>query len=96
MAHRTLDDIAYDNDHAEPVHPLRALIQNNFYLGELVNTEGGMWIVLMDALLFIPLMMAAFFYPWQSLIVAIVALGHPSGPVLEPRVVHDDVVEWHD
>ncbi len=74
MTHRTLDDIAYDNDHAQPVHPLRALIQNNFYLGDMVNTEGGMWIVMMDALLFIPLMMAAFFYPWQALIVAIVAL----------------------
>jgi hypothetical protein len=74
MAHRTLDDLAYQNDHAQPVHPLRHLIQNNFFLGDLVNTEGGLWIVLMDALLFIPLMMAAFFYPWQSLIVGAVAL----------------------
>ena len=74
MAHRTLDDIAYDNDHAEPVHPLRALVKNHFYLDGFVNTEGGLWILLMDALLFVPLMMAAFFYPWQSLIVAIVAL----------------------
>ncbi len=74
MAHRTLDDIAYDNDHAEPVHPLRALIDHNFYLDGFVNTEGGLWILLMDALLFVPLMMAAFFYPWQSLMVAIAAL----------------------
>jgi hypothetical protein len=75
MAHRTLDDIAYDNDHAEPVHPLRELWAHNFYLDGLVNTEGGLWILLMDALLFVPLMMAAFFYPWQSLLVGIVALA---------------------
>jgi hypothetical protein len=74
MAHRTLDDIAYDNDHAEPVHPLRALWNNHFYMDGLVNTEGGLWILLMDALLFVPLMMAAFFYPWQSLMVAVAAL----------------------
>jgi hypothetical protein len=74
MANRTLDDIAYDNDHAEPVHPLRALLDHHFYLDGFVNTEGGMWILLMDALLFVPLMMAAFFYPWQSLMVGIAAL----------------------
>jgi hypothetical protein len=39
-----------------------------FYLGRFVNTEGGMWIVLMDALLLVPLIMAAFFYPWPSLL----------------------------
>jgi hypothetical protein len=74
MAQRTLDDIAYDNDHARPVHPWRALLDHHFFLDGLVNTEGGMWILLMDALLFVPLMMAAFFYPWQALVVAIVAL----------------------
>jgi hypothetical protein len=75
MAHRTLDDIAYDNDHAEPVHPLRALLAHHFYLDGFVNTEGGMWILLMDALLFVPLMMAAFFYPWQALVVGVVMLA---------------------
>jgi len=92
MAHRTLDDIAYDNDHAEPVHPLRALWDNHFYMDGLVNTEGGLWILLMDALLFVPLMMAAFFYPWQSLIVAIAALivsfGAYEGWVLWERRHH--------
>ncbi len=74
MAHRRLDDIALEHDHAEPVHPMRALLDNHFYLDGLCSTEGGLWILLMDALLFIPLMMAAFFYPWQSLLVAIAAL----------------------
>jgi len=74
MARRTLDDMAMDNDGAEPVHPLRALIDHHFYLDGFVNTEGGLWILMMDALLFVPLMMAAFFYPWQSLVVALIAL----------------------
>jgi hypothetical protein len=36
------------------------------------RVKGGMSILLMDALLFIPLIMAAFFYPWASLMVAVV------------------------
>jgi len=74
MTHRNLDDIAQANDHATPVHPLRALIEHSFYLDRICNTEGGLWILLMDALLFVPLVMAAFFYPWQALTVAIAVL----------------------
>ena len=55
MAHRTLDEIAFANDHARPVHPLRDLWQNRFYTDGLISTEGGLWILLMDALLFVPL-----------------------------------------
>ena len=72
--HETFNDIMTKPDHAKPVHLLRALRERNFYMGGLFNTEGGLWILLMDALLFVPLMMAAFFYPWQSLLVAIVVL----------------------
>ena len=74
MTHRNLDDIAIEHDHAKPVHPLRALIANNFYLDRICCTEGGLWILLMDALLFVPLIMAAFFYPWQALTVAVALL----------------------
>jgi hypothetical protein len=71
---RTLDEISVEYDHAEPVHPLRALWRNRFYLGDLFNTEGGMAIVLMDALLFVPVLFAAFFYPLQALLVALAIL----------------------
>ena len=74
MAQRTLDDIAMEYDHARPVHPLRALIGNSFYLNRILSTEGGLWIVAMDALLVVPLIMAAFFYPRQALTVALVLL----------------------
>ena len=74
MAHRTLDDLALAHEHAQPVHPWRELVDHHFYLDNLCSTEGGLWILLMDGLLFIPLMMAAFFYPWQSLLVAVAAI----------------------
>jgi len=66
MPHRNVDDIA---PKYKPVHVLRALLHNHF-----VNTEGGMWIVLVDALLLVPLVLAAFFYPWQSLLAGLVIL----------------------
>ena len=74
MAQRTLDEFAIEHDHARPVHPLRALIANSFYLNGIFSTEGGLWIVAVDAILFVPLIMAAFFYPWQALTVAVVLL----------------------
>jgi len=74
MGRRTLDDIAMEHDHAKPVHPLRALIGHSFYLNRIFSTEGGLWIVAMDALLLVPLIMAAFFYPWQALMVAVALL----------------------
>ena len=38
------------------------------YWSELVSTDGGMSLLLMDGLLLVPLVMAAFFYPNQVLI----------------------------
>ena len=70
---RNLDDLMKDTEHAEPVHPVRALFQSHFYLDGLVNTEGGMWLVMLNALLFVPLVMAAFFYPVEVLTVVGVA-----------------------
>ncbi len=66
--HRTFDDITNATEHVEPVHPLRALIDHHFYLDGWVSSEGGMALLMMDALLFIPFMMAVMFYPVQALI----------------------------
>lgn len=64
------------------------------YKEEVVNGEGGLWIVGMDALLFIPLAMAAFFYPWAALAVALLAAVLTVGGVLGTRAYfrrHPDV-----
>ena len=42
----------------------------NRYWDERVSYEGGLSLLLMDALLLIPLIMAAFFYPVEALIAA--------------------------
>ena len=66
---RSFDELVTSTEHAQPVHPVRALFQHNFYLGDLVS-EGGLSLLMMDALLLVPLVMAAFFYPMAALIVA--------------------------
>ena len=66
--HRTFDEITYEIEHARPVHPLRVLLANHFYLDPWVSREGGFALVMFNALLFIPFMMAMFFYPIQALI----------------------------
>ena len=68
---RNLDDLVTATEHAKPVHPFKDLIDHSFYLGDLVSTEGGLWLLMMDALLVVPLIMAAFFYPVQALMVAV-------------------------
>jgi hypothetical protein len=69
-----LDEWIEEHDHAKPVHPGRALWQRHFYLDGLFNTEGAMWVVLVDGLIFIPVVFAAFFYPWQALFTALAIL----------------------
>jgi len=71
---RNLDDLVKATEHADPVHPLRDLRDHNSYLNGLVSTEGGLWLVMMDALLVIPLIMAAFFYPGPVLLVTAAVL----------------------
>ena len=66
---RNFDELVTSTEHAQPVHPVRALFQHNFYLSDLVS-EGGLSLLMMDALLVVPLVMAAFFYPMAALIVA--------------------------
>ena len=46
----------------------------NRYWDERVSYEGGLSLLLMDGLLLIPLIMAAFFYPVEALIAAGVVL----------------------
>jgi hypothetical protein len=56
------------------------------YWNELVSYDGGMSLLMMDALLAVPLIMAAFFYPLQVLafvvVVAVVSLAGYEGYVL--------------
>ena len=66
--HRTLDDIVEEIEHARPVHPLRELIANRFYVDSWVNYEGGLSLALFNALLAVPFIFSLFFYPVQALI----------------------------
>jgi hypothetical protein len=62
---RSFDELVTSTEHAQPVHPVKALFQNHFYLDDLVSTEGGMWILMTDALLLVPLVMAASSIRWR-------------------------------
>ncbi len=84
---RNLDDLVTETEHAKPVHPVRALFTNHFYLDDLVSTEGGLWLLMMDALLFVPLVMAAFFYPVEVLTLTGVVL-------LATFAAYEGVVIW--
>jgi hypothetical protein len=44
------------------------------YRDEFVSFEGGLWLLAIDALLLIPLVFAAFFYPREALLTAGVLL----------------------
>ena len=56
------------------------------YWNDLVSTEGGFALLMMDGLLAVPLIMAAFFYPLQVLsvvvVLAVLSLGGYEGYVL--------------
>jgi hypothetical protein len=50
------------------------------YWNELVSYEGGLALIMMDGLLLVPLIMAAFFYPLEVLaVVAVVAVLSLAG-----------------
>jgi hypothetical protein len=42
------------------------------YWSELVSYDGGLALLMMDGLLLVPLIMAAFFYPFQVLVFVVV------------------------
>ncbi|HVH29856.1 MAG TPA: hypothetical protein VM818_24075 [Vicinamibacterales bacterium] len=84
---RSFDEITYEIEHVHPVHPLRTLIKNHFYLDSWVSSEGGLSLAMFNALLFVPFMMALFFYPIQALI----GLGAVVAVLL---VVYESVVLW--
>ena len=67
MNQSNLDDLVTRTEHARPVHPFRALIENNCYVGGFVE-KGGMSLLLMDGLILVPVIMFAFFYPMQVLL----------------------------
>jgi Flp pilus assembly protein TadB len=63
---RNLDEITVSTEHAEVMHPLRALMDRHFYVDGIVSSDGGLWLVMICALLFVPYMMALLFYPLAS------------------------------
>ena len=56
------------------------------YWNELVSYEGGMSLVMMNGLVAVPLILAAFFYPFQVLalvvVLAVVSLAGSEGYVI--------------
>ena len=84
---RSFDEITYEIEHVHPVHPLRNLIEHHFYLDGWVSSEGGLSLAMFNALLFVPFMMALFFYPIQALI----GLG---AVVVALLVIYEGVVLW--
>ena len=70
---RNLDDLVTSTEHARPLHPVRELFRHHFYLDGFVSRDGGLSLIMLNALLLVPLVMAAFFYPVQVLgLVAVV------------------------
>ena len=84
---RSFDEITFEIEHARPVHPLRALLEHHFYLDGWVSSEGGLALIMFNALLFVPFMMAMFFYPIQALIGLGVVL-------VAAAVLYQGVVLW--
>jgi hypothetical protein len=58
------------------------------YKDEVMSSEGGVWIVMMDTLLLIPFVIAAFFYPMPALIGVGVAVVFSVGGLLATRAYH--------
>ena len=63
-----LDEIVENVEHARPVHPLRALISQHFYLDGWVTSEGGLSLAMMTGLLLVPFIFSLFFFPVRGLI----------------------------
>ena len=65
------------------------------YWSEMVSYDGGMSLVLMDGLLLVPLIMAAFFYPIEVMVgvgvLLVVALVALEGVVLWRKYHHSHV-----
>jgi hypothetical protein len=55
---------------------------------EVTTSEGGLWIVMMDGLLVLPLAMAAFFYPVAALIGVGVVVVCSLGGLYATREYH--------
>ena len=63
-----LDQVVENVEHARPVHPLRVLIAQHFYLDGWVSSEGGLSLAMMTGLLLVPFVFSFFFYPVEALI----------------------------
>lgn len=88
MAQRNLDDIVTSTEHAEPVHPWRALIENHWYLDNFVDLkQSGLSLMLMDGLILVPIIMFGFFYPVQTLLWV-------GGVLLVIGAIYESCVIW--
>jgi hypothetical protein len=88
LAHRNLDDLVTDTEHARPVHPFRALIENHCYLEAFVDLkQNGMSLLLMDGLILVPVIMFGFFYPRQVLLTV-------GAILLVVGAIYEGVVIW--
>lgn len=64
------------------------------YLTSRFSSEGALWILMMDALFLIPVVFAAFFYPWEMLIAVGVALVATLVLVEAVHVARTHKVGW--
>jgi len=88
LAKRKLDDIVVDTEHAQIVHPWRALIENHCYLDSFIDLkQNGLSLLLMDGLILVPVIMFAFFYPMQTLMWV-------GGVLLVLAVLYESCVIW--
>jgi hypothetical protein len=88
LAKRKLDDIVVDTEHAQPVHPWRALIENHCYLDSFIDLkQNGLSLLLMDGLILVPVIMFGFFYPMQTLMWV-------GGVLLVLAVLYESCVIW--
>jgi hypothetical protein len=88
LAHRNLDEIVVNTEHARPVHPWRALIENHCYLDSFIDLkQSGLSLLLMDGLILVPIIMFGFFYPVQTLLWV-------GGVLLVLAVIYESCVIW--
>jgi hypothetical protein len=88
LARRNLDDIVTSAENVRPVHPWRALVENHLYLDNVFDLkQSGLSLLLMNALILVPIIMFAFFYPVE------VALW-VGGVLLVLFAIYESVVIW--
>ena len=66
------------------------------YARGALRSDGGLWLMLMDGLLLVPLGMAVFFYPVTAVFVGVALAAVTLGAVMVSRTIHgSDVPRAH-